>query len=767
MSYRTACQLLALVCLVGCGDSGSPGGAGDSGAGDAGRTTGSGDASVPPHTQDASSQGPSDAAVDGETGRDAGADAGPGELVAPTLEAEGQDVRVRLTWEPVDGATRYTVLRGTSAGTLKKLASVKSVTYADDSVTAETKYFYRVVAAHSATESDGSNVVSATPFSFDLWHRRAGSEVLRGVAISGDTIVAVGDDMRMLTSKDGGATWSEPTLRRYGGLFDIAYGGGLFVAVGFPGLVFTSPDGLSWTQRDSGVTATLWGVAYGGKTTKKFVAVGNDATIVTSADGITWSAVANNLHHTTGGTFDYSLKDVAYGDADTFNYFVLVATNSSDSLGYAFYMSGDQDGSSWLPSPADDSGYLNAERFNAVEFGSYQATVTAVSSMHLVGESGLWAHVEEQMPGTLAFSVVSAGANTDHWRAVAFDGVDTLTLFGARIMTCSVSTSCKAGANGWTEAARDSTVAAWAGTFAEGSFVAVGANETIELLASGESTFVEKHSAAPTPKYLYSAAQIGDRVVIPTGDNDYLFSDDGGSSFTTATLPMGKEAWEFRLLGDLVYGVGALSTIARSATGAQGSWTAATTTPGNLTLYSVAKGDGLYLASGIDGETFTSTDGLAWTHAAATAGHSINELAYDGTQFVAVTEDGHILTTEDGESWDDVHMDTVALRAATANGDRIVAAGLDGHIWVSADHGKNWSPSHLTPGLFINSVARFRGSYLVTAVGAGFLSSEIWTSRDVNTWTRRREPGGAVAAAGAGTERLFLSCFGGSVFSTR
>jgi hypothetical protein len=51
----------------------------------------------------------------------------------------------------------------------------------------------------------------------------------------------------------------------------VTYGNGLFVAVGEDGTILTSPDGVTWTQRTSGTSNWLNGVAYGNGL---FVAVG-------------------------------------------------------------------------------------------------------------------------------------------------------------------------------------------------------------------------------------------------------------------------------------------------------------------------------------------------------------------------------------------------------------------------------------------------------------------------------------------------------------
>jgi hypothetical protein len=59
----------------------------------------------------------------------------------------------------------------------------------------------------------------------------------------------------------------------------VTYGNGTFVAVGYPGAILTSPDGVTWTQRASGTVGFLRGVTYGNGT---FVAVGDWGAILTS-----------------------------------------------------------------------------------------------------------------------------------------------------------------------------------------------------------------------------------------------------------------------------------------------------------------------------------------------------------------------------------------------------------------------------------------------------------------------------------------------------
>ena len=59
----------------------------------------------------------------------------------------------------------------------------------------------------------------------------------------------------------------------------MAYGDGLFVAVGERGIILASPDGVSWTLRNSGTSRDIYGVVYA---KGLFVAVGERGTILTS-----------------------------------------------------------------------------------------------------------------------------------------------------------------------------------------------------------------------------------------------------------------------------------------------------------------------------------------------------------------------------------------------------------------------------------------------------------------------------------------------------
>lgn len=92
----------------------------------------------------------------------------------------------------------------------------------------------------------------------------------------------------------------------------VAFGSGLFVAVGDNGVILTSPDGEVWTPRVSGTTDRLPAVAFG---SGRFVVTreNQSAPILTSLDGITW--VPGVVTNTSGTPIQSSaFATVAFGE---------------------------------------------------------------------------------------------------------------------------------------------------------------------------------------------------------------------------------------------------------------------------------------------------------------------------------------------------------------------------------------------------------------------------------------------------------------------
>lgn len=129
-----------------------------------------------------------------------------------------------------------------------------------------------------------------------------------GIAYGNRTfVVAGGTDHQgyIVTSSDGGVTWSPSNYPLTSDFHGVAFGNNLFISVGVSGQIFTSADnGANWVAQNSPTTAYLTDIAFGNG---RFVAVGYNGTILTSSDlGTTWFQVPCPT--------EKNLIDIAYGN---------------------------------------------------------------------------------------------------------------------------------------------------------------------------------------------------------------------------------------------------------------------------------------------------------------------------------------------------------------------------------------------------------------------------------------------------------------------
>jgi len=152
----------------------------------------------------------------------------------------------------------------------------------------------------------------------------------RVIETNGSNIIVVaGDSGELMSSTDSGATFTVRTSQfSTSYINDIAFGNGIFVAVGDAGKISSSTDGITWTARTANVsTNAIYAVTFANGT---FVAVGAGASggtggITTSTDGITWTK------RTTPSLSSDTLYSVAYGNG----YWVAVGTVSTNAGYYS------------------------------------------------------------------------------------------------------------------------------------------------------------------------------------------------------------------------------------------------------------------------------------------------------------------------------------------------------------------------------------------------------------------------------------------------
>lgn len=229
--------------------------------------------------------------------------------------------------------------------------------------------------------AESSTSVIATSADGITWTARTHGSVteISDLAYGGGLYVAVdtigGSATPMQTSPDG-ITWTSRSLPSSVAYGSVAYGGGLFVAaarVATSNHIVTSADGITWTGRNvvGGAQMFLGSVGYGdGLWVVAGSQTGSSARIWTSSDAITWTARGN------GDGFGTLAQGVAYGDGR----FVVVGQGNSGS-----YITTSDDGTSWTSRTNPNSSELRGvvygkERFVASMFDQQGTSVPALVS---------------------------------------------------------------------------------------------------------------------------------------------------------------------------------------------------------------------------------------------------------------------------------------------------------------------------------------------------------------------------------------------------
>jgi len=285
------------------------------------------------------------------------------------------------------------------------------------------------------------------------WTRQnAGTDLLlHGVAYGNGLFVAVGGDKNnygyytsVILSSTDGINWTTRGHDRTYFLLGVSHINGVFMAVGSAGAIYTSANGSSWTKVNSGTTSEMAGCAYGNG---KYVAVGASGTIRTSIDTVNWTGM-------TYGT-GYPLKSVTFGNEK----FVAVG---SDGKGYAKILSS-TNGSDWLEMEVPE----NLRRLEAVLYASPLFVAVGIYGSITTSSDGItW--TKQTAGATKNLKGITQGAGL--WVAVGgeitFKAEETF-LYGPSVQTSQNGSQ-------WTERVIGSTDWLKTVTYGNGTFVAAG-----------------------------------------------------------------------------------------------------------------------------------------------------------------------------------------------------------------------------------------------------------------------------------------------------
>jgi hypothetical protein len=261
----------------------------------------------------------------------------------------------------------------------------------------------------------------------------------------------------------------------------VAFGGGTFVAAGGGGTVLSSPDGVTWTSRNSGIDQDLHGVGFGNNT---FVAVGDQGSILTSPDGATWALWNSGTHQ--------SLKKVTYGNG----IFVAVGGNG--------IILTSPDGEAWTVRNSGTRGHLEG-----VTYGKW--TFVAVGEEILTSPDGI------------EWTGMTPGANHRLFGVSYGSGVFAAVAENGAILTSS---------DGSEWILRDS------GTHLTLYGIAHGREK---FLASGEKGILLQSEPLPSPQISVSSTSL-DFGAVPVGDSSFTnltISNSGSANLIIRQITLG------------------------------------------------------------------------------------------------------------------------------------------------------------------------------------------------------------------------------------
>lgn len=477
----------------------------------------------------------------------------------------------------------------------------------------------------------------------------------------------------ILNSTDG-IVWT-PRATPPGSLNAITFGHAGYLAVG-QASVFRSSDGDTWVDAGSGADFDFYDVAAGNG---RYVATGNGV-LASSADGSSWTRADATPVGGSGG--------VAFGAGR----FVAV---DNGLFAYA-----SQDGLQWTAAPLPQVGAANSVAFGNGRFVilGQERNLTSTDGLTWTalpaGPQGHRVRFAEDRFRLLTFNAAWASSDGIAWQSIYGHTVVAMVMgaverAGRRVIADNYYGLTHRGPwTDWTQALPGPAAALQAGIEVDGQYYAVSENGNVLRSADARSWSVV---GGPLQANLRGIAYGHGRFVAVSSSGPF-----------------------------------ALYT---SADGRQ--WSGIDLGPGLPSLSAVTFANGTFVALGLFGEMFHSTDGVRWARSPVPMPFEITSVAYGNGRFVATAHG--LVTSTDGVNWTRV-PDSPGARAIAYGNAGFVAVGGDDDgaaVWTSAD-GLSWARRHTEPLPWLRTVVFGNGQYLAAGDKGTLL-----LSADGVTWQRR------------------------------
>ena len=591
------------------------------------------------------------------------------------------------------------------------------------------------------------------------------------VATNGSITVAVDNFGGFIRTTTDGVTWNVVPNPANTSLNGVRYLNGNFVAVGNSAIAY-SPDGTTWYAASTGGSA-LADVAYGGGV---YVAVGTSGAILYSTNLVSWNAVPR-IPQTA------QLAKVVYGNG------VFVSITASNVVIYS------ADGINWYQSLFSSAGTLVDVIYTGSQFAmqtSAYGTCTSTDGINWYRNGSYQCNAGPSYPaqitscatnGTVSVAVGSSGtvsvtSDGVNWETTAIGTSPSATValqsvfyLNGQFVIVGASGNIFSSTDGYNWINRTNTTAT-----TTNAFVTAAYGNGVYVFGSSTSTtpFVTADLAEFTPGGATFAA-----VKIIYANSLFVAATSSG----ILTSPDGV-AWNLRhgsgsVIYDIVYS--GTQFVALVGTGTAYSTDGITWTAGGSTLNAMnrlAYGNGLFVAisGSIPSSIYTSPDGATWTARTVPGGYrgaASTGIAWDGTSFVVAGALGYYATSTDGITWTGAYFENPCTfyDVRVCNG-KTVATSTDGGIVVLAGGtvqtvvktALKYAP--LTGSVPAPKTLAYDGSgKYVAAAGASY----IMYSSDASTWAIANNPA-TVSGNFSNTDVFYFNGLfftaGGTVFST-
>jgi sugar lactone lactonase YvrE len=542
-----------------------------------------------------------------------------------------------------------------------------------------------------ANTTDGEHWVKQIPIT---------SENLNSVAFGNGLFVVVGNNGTVLTSTNGLA-WEAQTLTAEGlpNLRGIAFARGLFVVVSGDanGSIWTSPDGIDWTNRGMDFGVSFMAVMAQGD---QFIALGN--TIMVSTNGTDWEpaevpasylgeeillehiAWANGTFLAAqhwGGALATSSTGLEWRDVTPTNELSLSRVTGGNGRFFAVDSNSggirvSTDGMAWTaPAVINSGGRTCAQPHLCFEGGLFVATGVATgewSAVFTSSDGNSWRFSEQEkaipfVPGTII-------APEGRYFGVA-GGIASFGVEGIGIATSS-------NGSDWTVLLPTNNFDCIA--YGGGILVAIGGEEQIVSSPDNGATWTDRspHLSYGTSTPYLSRMTCGGGVFVAIGGLNDTNRIERGHILASSNLV---------------------------------NWIATDFAPTN-SLSDVAYGDGLFVTllnrSRTEADILTSMNGWSWNTAASFPTIELRSVAYGHGRFVVGTSAGTVITSPDGITWKEQAVAGVYYFSRVFFGNGVFLAWANGTLWISAD-GVAWKECAIPPVSYFQSVGVGEGTFLV------------------------------------------------------